>query len=83
MGTVKTFPISDKSIVKVRALYLGERIDIKTHETKRLLASMPLTFNTGNSGVAVFFNYVVVVLFDVDPIEKINFIDKLNYLVIK
>ncbi len=83
MGTVKSFPITNKEIVKVRALYLGERIDTKTLETTSLLASMPLTFNVGSSGVSVLFKYGVVVFFDVDPIDEISFIDKLNGLVAK
>lgn len=83
METKELFPLREKNIVKARALYLGERIDTKTLETTSLLAAMPLTFNVRDFGLAVVFKYGVIVLFEVDSIEEIDFLGKVKELISK
>lgn len=70
-----------KSSFVVRALLVGERIDLRALETKELLGRSPLAVRVRGGGVAVLFRYGVVVLFDVEPMEETAFLDQLRILV--
>jgi hypothetical protein len=50
--------------MKVRAILLGDRIDMSGLEQTDVLATAPLTFRAGKDGVVILFRYGVVVLFD-------------------
>jgi required for meiotic nuclear division protein 1 len=63
-----------------RALYLGERIDTRSLEGRRL-ATQPLVVEAGAQGAAVLFRYGVVVLFGVPAIEEASFLRHLAELV--
>lgn len=68
--------------VRARALYLGERIDVRALEaTARLSPLSPLVLSAGERGVAAFFRYGVVVLFNVAPLEEAGFITQLKTFV--
>lgn len=68
--------------VRARALYLGERIDVRALEaTARLSPVSPLVLTAGERGVAVFFRYGVVVLFNVPPLEEAGFVTQLKSFV--
>ena len=55
--------------VKARALYLGERIDVRALEgTSRLTAQLPLVIQAGERGCCVIFRYGAIVLFHVAPL---------------
>jgi len=70
------------SAVRARALYLGERIDVRALEaTARLSPVSPLVLTAGERGVAVFFRYGVVVLFNVAPLEEAGFVTQLKSFV--
>ena len=71
----------EKPSFAARALLLGERIDLRSLETKDILASNPLTVRVRGGGVAVLFRYGVVVLFDVEPMEETTFLELLSTLV--
>jgi uncharacterized Rmd1/YagE family protein len=70
------------SAVRARALYLGERIDVRALEaTQRLSPLSPLVLAAGERGVAVFFRYGVVVFFNVAPLEDAGFVTQLRSFV--
>jgi uncharacterized Rmd1/YagE family protein len=67
--------------IKARALYLGERLDLRSLETvARLSPQAPLTLSAGASGAAVLFRYGVVVLFHVPPLDEAAFVETLKRL---
>jgi hypothetical protein len=45
----------DKNSLKGRALFLGERLDLRALETTHRLAITPLTVSAGERGYAVLF----------------------------
>lgn len=67
--------------VRVHAVYLGERIDIKPLDVGGRLAIAPLLVHAGRSGGAALFRYGVAVLFGLDPIEEAAFLNDLRSLV--
>ncbi|HXP98051.1 MAG TPA: RMD1 family protein [Telmatospirillum sp.] len=71
------------SAISVRTLLVGLRIDTKNLEQGPVLATSPLTIRAGARGRAVLFRYGVVVLFDLDPIEEVSFLDSLKRLVVE
>ncbi|WP_428262240.1 RMD1 family protein [Haliangium sp.] len=79
----KALPFSTADEVPVRALYLGERLDLRTFEAASKLALLPLTIAAGSRGVAVLFRYGVVVLFNVTPIEEASLRKGLDALLVQ
>lgn len=77
------FPLAGKQRVRVRALLLGERLDLRALETTAVLASQPLTVGVRDSGCCVLLRYGVVVLFDLAPLEEVAFLDSLKPLVVQ
>ena len=69
------------SVVSVRALLLGERIDLKGLEATQRLATNPLLILAGDAQYAALFRYGVVVLFGVNPLQEVTFVDQLARLV--
>jgi uncharacterized Rmd1/YagE family protein len=72
---------SDKTSVKGRAIFLGERLDLKPLERTDYLASLPLVVAAGDRGCAVLFRYGAAVLFGLDPIEEASFLTYLKPMV--
>lgn len=70
-----------KTPLPVRALLVGERIDIRTLERPDRLAVGPLVMRTGATGAAAVMRYGVVVLFDVPPAEEAAFLQALKPLI--
>jgi uncharacterized Rmd1/YagE family protein len=73
-------PLAGRTSVRVRALFLGERLDLRTLENVRLLASAPMIVEVRGQGCAVLFRYGVVVLFDVPPLAEVEFLSALRPL---
>ncbi|MBX3246727.1 MAG: RMD1 family protein [Myxococcales bacterium] len=73
-------PLFSLDRVRVRALYLGQRIDTRSLEANRL-ATQPLVVEAGAGGVAVIFRYGVVVLCGVSAVEEASFLRHLAALV--
>jgi uncharacterized Rmd1/YagE family protein len=71
----------NKENIKVRALFLGQRIDVKALENVECLTTNPLIVSAGEYGCAVLFRYGVVVLFGLAPIEEATFLNNLKPLV--
>jgi uncharacterized Rmd1/YagE family protein len=68
-------------VVSVRALLLGERIDLKGLEATQRLATSPLLVPAGEGQYAALFRYGAVVLFGVNPLQEVTFVDQLARLV--
>jgi uncharacterized Rmd1/YagE family protein len=64
--------------LSVRALLVGERIDLRALESTSVLGRAPLTLSVGERGCGVLFRYGAVVLFDVQPTEELSFLQHLE-----
>ncbi len=71
----------DMPRVRVHAVYLGERIDIRPLSAGERLATTPLLIRAGRTGCAALFRYGVTVMFGLDPIEEASFLSHLAPLV--
>lgn len=74
---------SDKDQVSCRALFLGERLNLRALENVDCLATTPLAVTTGDRGCAVLFRYGAIVLFGLEPIEEASFLLQLEPLVME
>lgn len=66
--------LQSTDIVAVRAIFLGQRIDLRPFRHVKPLASSPLTISAGEHGIAVLFRYGVVVFFGLQSNETAKFI---------
>jgi uncharacterized Rmd1/YagE family protein len=71
------------SVVSVRAILVGERIDLKGLEATQRLATNPLVISAGEGQYAALFRYGAIVLFGVNPLQEVTFVDQLARLVIQ
>lgn len=60
--------------VEARALFVGQRLDLKKFEQTSRLTDMPFVIRAGTNGYAVLFRYGVVVLFGLTGIEETAFL---------
>jgi len=67
--------------LSVRSILLGERIDLKGLEATDRLAVNPLVISAGDNQYAALFRYGAVVLFGVNPLQEVTFLDQLTRLV--
>ncbi len=74
-------PYGSGSVVTVRAILLGERIDLKGLELTQRLATNPLLISAGEGQYAALFRYGALVLFGVNPLQEVTFVDQLARLV--
>ncbi|MCB9634160.1 MAG: RMD1 family protein [Sandaracinus sp.] len=70
-------PLLSQTRTTARALYVGERIDTRALEGRRL-AAQPLVVEAGAAGAAVIFRYGVVVFFGVSAVEEASFLRHLE-----
>src|SRR3569832_2380455 len=70
----------NKSTVRVRALLLGGRLELKGLDLGCVLPALPLMIGAGEHGYAVLFRYWAVVLFNVAPVEEMSFLNHLRPL---
>jgi len=67
--------------LKVRALLLGDRLDLKLFKIADCLATTPLTLLVDEEGgIAVLFRYGVAVFFGVPSMEEVSFVEMLKPL---
>lgn len=71
------------SVVSVRAILVGERIDLKGLESAQRLAANPLVISAGEGQYAALFRYGALVLFGVNPLQEVTFVDQLARLVVQ
>jgi required for meiotic nuclear division protein 1 len=81
MLTQRTLPIRETRF-RVRAILVGERIDLRSLGAVEPLASNPLTVEVRGGGGACLFRFGVVVLFGVAPMEEVGFLRELQPLVV-
>ena len=70
-------------IVPIRALLLGERIDLRGLEHRESLGTAPLALRTADGGVVVLFRYGVIVLFNTSPQVEASLLDGLAAAVVE
>jgi uncharacterized Rmd1/YagE family protein len=75
--------LQSKDAVRGRALFLGERLDLKALEKTEYLAKMPLVVSAGEQGCAVLFRYGAVVLYGLSPVEEASFLTYLKPSVVE
>lgn len=68
---------SERTEIEARAVFVGQRIDLKAFDQTRRLPTAPFAMKTGKDGYAVLFRYGVTVLFGLDPLEQANFLKDL------
>jgi uncharacterized Rmd1/YagE family protein len=73
----------DRENVKVRAIFLGGRLDLKALEKTDYLAALPLVVSAGEQGCAVLFRYGAAVLFGLSAVEEVSFLSHLKPLVVE
>lgn len=73
-------PFAGRDTIQARALFLGERLDLRALEQASLLAPLPATVAVRDQGCAVLFRYGVAVLFNVPPLDEVDFLATLNPL---
>ena len=66
-----------------RAFFVGQRLDLRAFEKASRLMVSPLMISAGSQGVAVLFRYGVVVLFGLDAVEEIAFLNDLRVFVVQ
>jgi len=64
--------------ISVRALQLGEHIDVKGLEREDAFSSVPLAFRTSGGGMAVLFKSGAAVFFDMNPVDEEGLIRSLS-----
>ncbi|MBI5041156.1 MAG: RMD1 family protein [Gammaproteobacteria bacterium] len=70
-----------QSRIQARALFVGERIDVRAFEGAERVAESPLLVRAGSRGCAALFRYGAVVLFEMQPLEQVSFLGQLAPLV--
>jgi uncharacterized Rmd1/YagE family protein len=73
--------IPGRASMKVRALFVGRRLDLRGLESSRLLPVLPLLISAGDHGYAVLFRYGAVVLFNLAPAEQLSFLNHVKHLI--
>jgi uncharacterized Rmd1/YagE family protein len=56
--------------IRVRALFLAERLELRDFEKAHCLAKNPLLVTAGSNGCAALFRYGAVVVFGLSAIEE-------------
>ncbi|MCB9987797.1 MAG: RMD1 family protein [Rhodospirillales bacterium] len=74
------FPKSTE--IPVRALFIGQQINLKAFDKSQKLATAPFTVRAGTAGCAVIFRYGVIVLFGLDSAEEAIFIRNIEQWII-
>lgn len=74
---------SDQSQIGARALFIGQRLDLRSLEQAHRMATSPLVIRAGARGCAVLFRYGVVVLFDMTAMEEVSFLADLRPLLVE
>jgi uncharacterized Rmd1/YagE family protein len=73
--------IPNTTLVRVCALFVGRRLDLKGLESSRLLPVLPLIISAGDQGYAVLFRYGAVVLFNLAPAAQASFLNHIKHLI--
>jgi uncharacterized Rmd1/YagE family protein len=74
---------AEQNKVHVRALFVGQRIDLRALEQAQRLATAPLLVAAGASGCVVLFRYGVIVTFGLSAMEEVSFLSDLKPLIVE
>lgn len=74
-------PFSEATRIHVRALYVGQRLDLRSFASSQRLGISPLVIAEGQQGCVALFRYGVVVLYGLTPVEEMNFLKGLAPLI--
>lgn len=81
-GVAAGLPVEGGTLLRARAVLVGESLDTQRIERAKLIATQPLTTRVGNNGCGVFFRFGVIVLFGVSPIEEAALLTSLEPFII-
>jgi uncharacterized Rmd1/YagE family protein len=72
VNTVATESLSPGTgkVLKCRAVYYGQRIELKQFRQTQSIASNPLAINYGHEGIVILFRYGVTVTFGLSALEE-------------
>ena len=73
----------NNNLISVRALLLGQRLDLRSFEHTEMISNSPPGIKVGNEGLAILFRYGVVVLFNVQAAEQINFLEAIRHIIVE
>lgn len=62
--------LPEDGLLKCRAIYMGQRIELKQFRHSQSLATNPLTISYGHNGVVVLFRYGVAVSYGLSALEE-------------
>ena len=75
-------PAIRKPTFQVRALYIGEHIDLRGFiQSKRIPATAPAVVSIPGGGMVLLYRYGAAVFFDVSPSEQQRFLDDIKPLI--
>lgn len=74
---------TDREAVQGRAIFVGERLELKALENTDSLATLPLVVTAGDHGCAALFRYGAVVLFGLEPLEEASFLTQLQPFIVE
>ena len=69
--------------VTVRALLLGQRLELRSFKNTQTLANLPLTITVGASGCAMLFRFGAVVMMGLTSVEEMSLLSELEPLIIE
>lgn len=67
-----------KNHLRVRALLVGDRLDLRTLKASEQLAAQPLTVPVDEQGCAVLYRYGAIVLLGVNSLMEAAFLKQLH-----
>jgi len=75
---METMLFAGQTKVRVRAMSIAERLDLRDFEKAHCLATKPLLLTAGGNGCAALFRYGAVVLFGLSAIEETTLLESLK-----
>lgn len=77
MQTAEEMTHETAVLLRCRAVFLGQRLELKQFRHTRFLATNPLTLNYGQQGTIVLFRYGVVVSYGLGALEEARLLEEL------
>jgi uncharacterized Rmd1/YagE family protein len=64
------FDLEENKVLKCKAIYLGQRIELKQFRQTQYIATNPLAIHYGHEGIVILFRYGVCVMFGLSALEE-------------
>lgn len=74
---------SGQTQVSARALFLGQRLELRHFKYSQALSNMPLTVTAGANGCAILFRYGAVVLIGLTSVEEMSLLSELEPMIVQ